>query len=580
MRKHYRLTGLIAAGGVMALALAGCAGGGDGGNGGGGGDGGTEEGVGAGATVEPDNNPQPREALAQGGEVTLPLVEIPAQLNTHQSDGSAYGARLWNWYNPQVILMTPEGEPYANEAYVLDWNYDEVVDGNTVMTFTLNPEAKFNDGTPIDVRAFQATWTANRSSEEGYLPNSTDGWSQIASVEPGADDFEVVVTFDGEFAFPQMLFSKILHPDVNTPELFNEAYLNEMNPDWGAGPYKVDSFDVNGGTVTFVPNENWWGNEPMLDKVTFRQLDDQAAINAFRNGEIDTVDTNNADRIAQVEDMDGVVTYRALQTSNNLMQVNAENPLLADINVRQALLQAIDREQIKEVAWNGLGYEEPDAGSFTLYSFQDGYVDALAEAGYSYDVEAANTLLDEAGWTLNDDGVREKDGETLSITLPIHGDDPIREARGRVIQAQLAEVGIEVEVDVRPSADFSDDVTTKNWDLIVMGFTSSDPFGAAWFCQLYCSDSGLNLSSTGTPEIDDRIHEELETISDPEELTAKAMEMESEIFAETWGIFPLYNGPWIVTAKEGLANLTPEEYTGLDLFGVSPVENVGWEATE
>ena len=72
----------------------------------------------------------------------------------------------------------------------------------------------------------------------------------------------------------------------------------------------------------------------------------------------------------------------------------------------------------------------------------------------------------------------------------------------------------------------------------------------------------------------------LETITDAEELTAKAMEMESEIYAETWGVFPMYNGPWIITAKEGLANLTPEPYRGLDLFGVSPVENVGWEATE
>jgi peptide/nickel transport system substrate-binding protein len=54
------------------------------------------------------------------------------------------------------------------------------------------------------------------------------------------------------------------------------------------------------------------------------------------------------------------------------------------------------------------------------------------------------------------------------------------------------------------------------------------------------------------------------------------MALESEIIAETWGILPLYAGPWISAATEGLANMTPETYTGLDLFGLHPVENVGF----
>ena len=54
------------------------------------------------------------------------------------------------------------------------------------------------------------------------------------------------------------------------------------------------------------------------------------------------------------------------------------------------------------------------------------------------------------------------------------------------------------------------------------------------------------------------------------------MKLESELMAESWGILPLYAGPQIMAAKDGLANLTPEPYTGLDLFGVLPVENFGW----
>jgi len=54
------------------------------------------------------------------------------------------------------------------------------------------------------------------------------------------------------------------------------------------------------------------------------------------------------------------------------------------------------------------------------------------------------------------------------------------------------------------------------------------------------------------------------------------MELEPEIY-KRWGLIPLYNGPQIYTVQEGLANLTPEPYVGLDLFGIQPVENVGWE---
>ncbi|MFC9984386.1 ABC transporter substrate-binding protein, partial [Microbacterium keratanolyticum] len=278
-----------------------------------------------------------------------------------------------------------------------------------------------------------------------------------------------------------------------------------------------------------------------------------------------------------VADMEDVVTYRDMQTANTLMQVDSEKPQFEDIKVREAFFKAIDLEQQKQIAWNGLDYTEEPAGSFTLFSFQPGYSNALEEAGYKHDVEGSKKLLEEAGWTEGEDGVREKDGEKLAVTYPIFSDDPVQEALAKALQQQLKAVGFDVTIDKRSPQDFSTDYTSKNWDIFSLRFTSSDPFGAAWFCQLYCSDSGLNLSATGTPEIDARIHDELETISDPEKQTAAAMKLEAEIFAETWGIIPMYNGPSIFTVKAGLANLTPEPYVGLDLFGVTPVENVGWE---
>lgn len=566
MRLQNRLGSSIAVAGVLALTLTAC---------GGGDDGGTDEAPAEAQTIEgADYNPQPRENLEQGGEVTFAIDEITPQMNPNHSDGSVDTAKVWSWYNPQMILMSPEGEAEANPAYLSDWT-TEVVDGKTVVTYTINPEAVWNDGTPITWKSYEQGWIANRSTEEKYVPNTTDGYSQIESVKQGEDERQAVVTFKSEFPWTEGLFWNLMHPEVDSPEVFNEGYVEEAHPEWGAGPYQIDEFDINGGTISFVPNETWWGDEPMLDKVTFRVLDPVAAVNAFQNGEIDMVEQLTADNLEQLADVEGAVTYRAQRASSNLLQLNAERPQLGDLEVREAIFQAIDREQIKQVIWNGLGYTETEAGSFNLYPFQEGYVDALAESGWSHDVEAANAALDEAGWALKGD-VREKDGQKLEGRMPIFGEDPITEARAKVVQQQLAEIGFALEIDKRPVSDFSTVLTTKDWDLVIMGFSSSDPYGVAWMCQVYCSDSGLNLSMTGTKEIDKKIADVM-ALPTAEEQTAAGMELESEIMTETWGILPLYNGPWIGMAKEGLANLTPETYTGLDLFGLHPVENLGWE---
>lgn len=98
--------------------------------------------------------------------------------------------------------------------------------------------------------------------------NSTDGYDLIESVEKGENDKEAVVTFEGPYPWWQGLFNDILHPAIDTAEKFDQEYLGKLNPQYGAGPFKVENADFRGGTVSFVPNEKWWGDEPKLDKVS------------------------------------------------------------------------------------------------------------------------------------------------------------------------------------------------------------------------------------------------------------------------------------------------------------------------
>lgn len=569
--KQHKLMGALALTGAFALVLSGCAS--NTGNDGDGGDKGNGEAAGVEAA---DYNPQPRENLKEGGVANFPINEIPEQLNAFHGDGSADTARVAAWYMPQILLQEPDGTPYKHDAYLDEWKID-TVDGKTQITFTFTEEATWNDGTPMDWTAIDATWKANRSNDEGFVPNAIDGYKEIESVEQGDTPKTAIVTFKGEFAWPQMPFlTGVIHPALADPETFNTAMIDNPHPEWGAGPYTIDSFDANTDFVSFKPNDKWWGDKPLLEKVTFTGMDAQASINAFKNGEIDTVGVGTKDRLAQVADMEDIEIYRAMQTANTLLEVDAEKPQFADVEVRKAFFMGVNIDQQKKIAWNGLDYEEEPAGSFTLFSFQPGYSNSLEKAGWKHDPEEANKILDEAGWEAGEDGIREKDGVKLSVTYPIFSDDPTQAALAQSLQASLKEIGFDVKVDVRPSNKFAEDYNNKNWDIMSLRFTSSDPFGAAWFFQLYGQDQGLNLSGVQNEETDQRIRDEVESIKDPEEQTAAAMDLEVEIFQE-WGLIPLYNGPSISAAKKGLANLTPEPYVGLDLFGVQPVENVGWE---
>ena len=577
MNKQMKWIGAAAILATASLSLAACASDDDATNNASGDKGGSEsEAPVAAVEAKPDYNPVDRADLKQGGTFVTAIAEIPPQSNALHQDSVVDGATLWNWYNPQVILSTPEGESYPNPNYISDRTVEEV-DGNTVMTITFTDEAEFNDGTPMDWRTIEATWRV-QSGEGDYQPNTTDGYRQIKSVEKGDTDKTAVVTFDGTFAWTDALFFQVIHPDAaKDAKTFNEAYINEPHPEWGAGPYKIGTWDADKGTVTFVPNEKWWGDKGLLDERTFRVMESTAVINAFKAGEIDSAGTGTADLMAQVADMDGVVTYKAPDVSNGLLQFNSNNPILSDINVRKAAMMSIDREQIKAIRFQGLDWQEPPAGSFNLYSFQDGYEDSFAAAGYEFSDEKASQILEDAGWTMGDDGIREKDGEKLSFGYTTFGDDPTSEAQTRAIQQMMKQVGIDLVIENHPSSEFSTVVTEGDWDSIIMGFSSSDAFGVMWMCQIYCMDQGLNLSDTSDETFDQRIHEQVEALPTKEEQIPAAMKLEAELMSESWGIMPVYNGPVITTVKDGIANLSPEPYRGLDMFGVQPVENVGWE---
>ena len=513
-----------------------------------------------------DYNPLERDQIKDGGELTLPILEVPEQSNSLHGNAIVDGTTLWRWYNPQMTLADGDGTWHPNPAYLTNVK-DEEVDGKTVVTYDINPDAVFNDDTPIDWRAFETMWKFNNAENPDVVANSTDGYDQIESVTAGESDKQAVVTYKQTYPWWQALFDRVLHPSVADAQTFNEGYLKNPHPEWGAGPYKVDQFDYNSGTVSFVPNEKWWGEKPKLDKVTYRQMESQATINAYQAGEVDAVEITNKDHLAVAKTVKDTTLRGTLRPSNYLVTLNAKTPTLEDVKVREAVFTGMDRETLAQVRFNGMDYTENLPGSFALFQNQKGYQDNFGGL-VTYDQDKAKQLLDEAGWAEGSDGIREKDGKKLTLRYVTFGDSQLVKSTAAAMQKMMKDIGVDLQVAERPSSDFSQVIAEREFDVLTSGFTSYDPYGVAYFKQVYASDSELNKSGTGTPEMDKKIAE-LQQLPTQEEQIKRANELEKEALQQ-YGIMPYVNGPQLYATKDGLANY------GSYAFALVPKENIGW----
>jgi peptide/nickel transport system substrate-binding protein len=519
------------------------------------------------APAATDYNPQPYDNIKDGGTLRVPGGVIE-QGNPFQADANLSAARFWFWYNADAITYSPTGDVQYNPDYYSDVK-SEVVDGNQRVTITINPKAVFNDGTPIDYKAVEATWKADNGSNKDYYASDTIPYSRITAVHAGANDKQAVIEFKGVNAWWTALFTTLLNPkaaaDATT---FNTAYLKKVQPQWGAGPYVVTKYDASTGDATFERNPKWWGKTGKLDKRIIVGLESQAAVNAFKNGELDYASTGDADGLKQISGVSGTGIRRGGSPFEYFLFLNAKAPLLGDIAVRKAILESVDRQQIAAINLQGLDYSEPLPGSAILYSFQKGYHDNVADV-IKHDPATAGKELDAAGWTAGSDGIRSKGGKKLELSYTLTGDDPLGKATASAVAAQLKPIGVKVDIKTVSENDFDSITSGRKFDLFLAGNRSLDPFGARYLDSFYGSTNNENITGVGTPELDQKIKAAAD-IADPTQQIDKANELEREGLAQ-YGFIPLYSGPSIYAVPTGLANI------GATIFGTPLPETVGWQ---
>lgn len=245
---------------------------------------------------------------------------------------------------------------------------------------------------------------------------------------------------------------------------------------------------------------------------------------------------------------------RTLANSVRFIPLNNELPQLSDVRVRRAMLHALDRQRIIDDLWNGTAVIAHANLSPKNVFFHNPDVPQ-----YPYDQEAAVALLEEAGWTVGADGIREKDGMRLSFTCTTITGDQARRPIAELSQQMLRQVGIDMQLAEAPIASILEGLRNGTLEASLFNWTfgsTPEPDPSATLL----SDGGNNFNRYSNPEMDDLILRGLQTV-DLEERRAIYFRIQ-EIVAEDVPFLYLHFDEWMNVFSNEVEGLPEEILSG------------------
>jgi peptide/nickel transport system substrate-binding protein len=497
-----------------------------------------------------DVNPQDRAILKQGGNLRVALNDFPPNFNSLHIDGNTGDvASIERPTMPRAFRIAADGSATVNTDYFT--SIELTSESPQVVTYTINPKAVWSDGTPITWEDIQSQINATSGKDKDFAIAATNGSDRVEKVERGVDDRQAVITFAkpwsdwrGMFSSSTMLLPK---SSTATPEAFNRSQLS--NPSPSAGPFIISNLDRGAKRITLTRNPKWWGETPLLDSITYLVLDDAARIPALQNNTIDASGLASLDEMEIARRTQGLSIRRAPGLSWYHFTFNgAPGRILEDPALRRAVAMGIDRNTIAAVTQRGLADNPVPLNNHIYVAGQEGYQDNSGVV--AFDPEKAKQVLDGLGWKMTGQ-FREKGGQQLVIRDVLFDSLTTRQY-AQIAQNNLAQIGVKLDLDIRPAAGFfTDYVTVGNFDIAQFAW-GGDAFPLQSLTQIYRTDAESNFGKISSPEIDAKIEETVGEL-DPAKARTLANELDKMLFEEVFSL-PLTQSPGNVAVRSNLAN--------------------------
>ncbi|GAK56742.1 extracellular solute-binding protein family 5 [Candidatus Vecturithrix granuli] len=411
--------------------------------------------------------------------VTIGIYQEPETLNSHIGVQTVV-TYVHKPFAEYLIDVNEKGEYYpvlAKEVPSVE-NGGVSADGLTI-TYKLKEGVKWSDGEPFTSADVKFTWEAIMN--EKNLVKSRSGYDLMESVET-PDDYTVVVKYK-EFYAPYLTrFSPVLPKHIlgDLPDM-NDAPYNRIPV--GTGPFRVTNW-VSGDHIEMEKNPYYReADKVKLDKVFFKIIPSrEVGIAQINAGDIDCVWDLIEAQIPEMEKNPEITLCLASALTSERLILNFStpvppnngnpdypHPILADLKVRQAIQYAIDRQLIVDKLLYG-------KAKVTAVEIPDGWAANHDIIPTEYDPEKAVQLLEEAGWKVGADGIREKDGIKMRLKIATTSGNQLREQVEQVLVAMMKKVGIDMYIENVPSSVFfgswANDADRKKGRYDIMMYTT------------------------------------------------------------------------------------------------------------
>ncbi|MFC4947965.1 peptide ABC transporter substrate-binding protein [Pseudonocardia sp. GCM10023141] len=490
------------------------------------------------------------------GSYTMMIPTIPRAFESRKVNG--------NWVPVASTAMA--GEPQV------------VVDGTgQKVTYRINPAAVWSDGRPITSEDIKYTALQIRDGQDVF---SKTGYDQIAAIDT-PDPKTAVVTFTKVFANWRSLFSDTsgilpshLLAGKDRSAVMKDGYT------FSGRPWKIESW-VKGSAVTLVPNPNYWGAKPKLDKVTFQFTSDTAAaFQAFKTGQLDALyPTPQLDAIDQIKA--GVPNAQSAvdAQSGNLeaLWLNNATAPFDSTAFRQAVSYSLDRKAIATRLYGALGVTEPAQSVLTPIIAQYGGSDF---AQFVPDPAKVTSLMQGDGWAKDPDGIWAKNGTRATFSITSLAGNKRRELTEQILQQQLRSAGFDATITNTTAADLfgkrgpAGQFQMGLWTLITTfpEPTLSDSFSSTAIPSPANGNSGINFARITVPGID-AVLSKADSVTDETARIAATKEAD-RMLANSAAVLPLDAIPNVLLWNKkigGPVTINPSQgpFWNLDQWGLT-----------
>lgn len=336
----------------------------------------------------------------------------------------------------------------------------EVSEDGKKYTFTLKEGVKWQDGTPITSEDIEFTFKVlmDKTYTGRFERENLDvvGWKDYRDgVTDYIAGFEIIDDRTFSITLNSANGKNIYYFNVKplAKHIYGVDYVQGNAKDlekyhrtpFGNGAYKFVSYK-DGEEVVLVANENYYKGKPKIENLIFRVVNETNQLLLLQNGDIDVIRQGMSVTDENLQLLEQLGFANAIITENlgyGYIAINHKEEILQDVNVRKALAYGLDRQSVVEAAFGG----QANVINIPQSTVSWAYPDDEDFVKYPYDPEKAKQLLEEAGWKVGSDGIREKDGVKLSLKFLASSPNSVNDALVPIMIQNYKDIGIEVKAE-------------------------------------------------------------------------------------------------------------------------------------